>query len=179
MNYQEEQFYRRLVQTIFGSKWFSLPWTFKFRTKAYKRIFSFGEKPIIENDVWIARTHGKLGTIRFGDRVLLARHVNIDYTGEVVLEDDVWMSEGAEIHSHIHLLTMNRIRRNYDEIVTRKVVLKRGCWIGARAIILPQVEEIGEHSVVGAGAVVTKNVPPRVIVAGNPARVIKKLDFDE
>ena len=50
------------------------------------------------------------------------------------------------------------------------------CFIGGRSLILPGVE-IGDHCVVGAGAVVTKSVPPRSLVAGNPARVLKS-DID-
>lgn len=46
-------------------------------------------------------------------------------------------------------------------------------WIGARAIILPGCKRIGAHSIIGAGAVVTKDVPDYAIVGGNPAKVIK------
>ena len=55
---------------------------------------------------------------------------------------------------------------------SKKVVLKKGCWIGANAILLPGVT-IGENSVIGAGAIVTKSIPPRVLAAGNPAKIIK------
>ncbi len=51
------------------------------------------------------------------------------------------------------------------------VVLEDYCWIGAGAIVLKGVT-VGKHAIVGAGAVVTKSVPPRMIAAGNPARVI-------
>lgn len=46
-------------------------------------------------------------------------------------------------------------------------------WIGARAIVLPGCKRIGAHSIIGAGAVVTKDVPDYAIVAGNPARIIR------
>jgi acetyltransferase-like isoleucine patch superfamily enzyme len=56
----------------------------------------------------------------------------------------------------------------------RPVVIEDGVWIAARAIILKGVT-IGRGSVVGAGAVVTADVPPRTVVAGNPAKVIKNI----
>ena len=49
-----------------------------------------------------------------------------------------------------------------------------GAWIGAGAVVLPGVT-IGEHAVVGAGAIVTKDVPAGVIVAGNPARIVRSI----
>lgn len=55
--------------------------------------------------------------------------------------------------------------------------IKEGAWIASKAIIIgPCV--IGEHSVVGAGSVVTKDVPPYTVVAGNPARFIKEINHD-
>ncbi|HBF38394.1 MAG TPA: hypothetical protein DDW50_13890, partial [Firmicutes bacterium] len=54
------------------------------------------------------------------------------------------------------------------------VFLKEGCWIGARAVILPGIT-IGVQAVVGAGAVVTDDVPDFTVVAGVPAREIRKL----
>ena len=61
--------------------------------------------------------------------------------------------------------------------VKGEVHIKHDAWIGAGCIILPNVT-IGEFSIVGAGSVVTKSVPPFSVVAGNPARVIKKIDED-
>ena len=54
------------------------------------------------------------------------------------------------------------------------VILRKGCWIGANSIILPGVE-IGENSVVGAGSIVTKSFPKGVVIAGNPAKLIKEI----
>ncbi|MCH5330753.1 MAG: galactoside O-acetyltransferase, partial [Alistipes sp.] len=54
------------------------------------------------------------------------------------------------------------------------VLLKRGCWIGAGSTILPGVT-VGENAVVGAGSVVTKDVEDNTVVAGNPARLIKRI----
>lgn len=66
------------------------------------------------------------------------------------------------------ILTHDRTRRMYSH--TR---VGERCFIGARSIILPGVE-IGDECIVGAGSVVTRSVPPRCVVAGNPARIIER-----
>lgn len=58
---------------------------------------------------------------------------------------------------------------------SKNITIKRGAWLGANVILLSGVT-IGENSVVGAGSVVTKDVPPRCIVGGNPARIIRNLE---
>src|SRR5690606_36446525 len=100
MNYKSRQLWLRFMQNVLGSKWFSYPLLFRARVFFYRKAFEIGDNPIIENDVWIYCTHAHQGSISMGDRVLLARHVQIDYTGEVEIEDDVWFSEGASVHSH-------------------------------------------------------------------------------
>ncbi|MCW7079146.1 MAG: hypothetical protein OCU16_06440 [Candidatus Methanospirare jalkutatii] len=64
--------------------------------------------------------------------------------------------------------------RKYNVEKVGKVRIKHDAWIGTGAIILPNVT-IGEFSIIGAGAVVTKDVPPYTVVAGIPARIIKKI----
>jgi serine acetyltransferase len=61
---------------------------------------------------------------------------------------------------------------------TKPVVLKDNVWIGDSAIVCKGVT-IGENSIIGAGAVVTKDVPPNSIFAGNPAKLVKVLDGNE
>lgn len=176
MTYNQKQLLHRFLQNFFGSKWFSYPYLFKLRTKVYQKIFQIGKNPILENDVWIYCTHGTRGKLQIGDRVLLARDVSIDYTGFVTIEDDVWLSEGVSIHSHSHVISSERLSRGENTIQKNTILLKKGCWIGSKAIILPQVGEIGEGAIVAAGSLVTKRVEPFSVVAGNPAKHIKYID---
>lgn len=70
-------------------------------------------------------------------------------------------------------------KSNYlsQPLETKPVTIGRNCWIGARVIILPGVT-IGNFSIIGAGSVVTKDIPEYSIAVGNPAHVIKKWDPD-
>jgi len=61
---------------------------------------------------------------------------------------------------------------------TSPIIVEDECWVGANAVITAGVT-LGKHSVVAAGAVVTKNIPPYCVAVGNPARVIKKYDFEK
>jgi maltose O-acetyltransferase len=64
--------------------------------------------------------------------------------------------------------------RRLERPESRPIILERNVWLGARTIVLPGIT-IGEHSCVGAGSVVTKDVPPRTFVAGAPAQYVRSL----
>jgi acetyltransferase-like isoleucine patch superfamily enzyme len=92
----------------------------------------------------------------------------------ISIEDDVMF--GAGVHIYINNHNFDRVDIpiiNQGYYPCSGVIIRKGCWIGANAIILPGVT-IGENSVVGAGAVVTKSVPPGVVVVGCPARIINR-----
>lgn len=165
---------RRIIQMFFGTEVFDLPILYNIRCVMYKLVFKIGNCPTIGARMRFFRSHKlKNGKVIVGNNVLLAKEAMIDYSGCVIIEDNVWISERVQIHTHTHTLTDRRI---YGEgITTNSIILKSGCWIGAGAIILPSVRYIGKNSVVGAGAVVTKNVEDNTIVAGNPASLIRRL----
>lgn len=98
--------------------------------------------------------------------------------GGIVIEDEVLIGAGVHFYTNNHAFSdVNKtiFEQGYPEPKqTDAITLRRGCWIGACSIILPGVE-VGENAVVGAGTIVTKSVPPRVVFAGNPGRIIKTL----
>ncbi len=100
--------------------------------------------------------------VRVGDRVTIKSGVQL-WDG-VVLEDDVFVGPNATFTND----TFPRSKQYPEQF--RKTVIRRGASIGANATILPGVH-VGINSVVGAGAVVTRDVPPHAIVVGNPARI--------
>jgi acetyltransferase-like isoleucine patch superfamily enzyme len=94
----------------------------------------------------------------------------------LIIEDDVLIGPGVNIYVDTHAFDNPEIPiidQGYFE--SKKVIIKKGCWIGANVIILPGVT-IGENAVVGAGSIVTKSIPDRVVAVGNPARIIRSIN---
>lgn len=92
----------------------------------------------------------------------------------VTIEDDLMMGEdvlfqgGGHTHDDLSISIMDQ-----GNLPDTPLHIACDVWIGARAIVLPGCKRIGAHSIIGAGAVVTKDVPDYAIVGGNPARVLK------
>lgn len=116
---------------------------------------------------------GPEGTLDIGDRVLINHGCSIGATKLVRIGDSCNIgSQVILMDSSFHELDPER-RDHQPE--PAPVVLERNVWLAARVIVLPGVV-IGENSVVGAGSVVTRDVPPNVLAAGIPAKVIRSLD---
>lgn len=79
------------------------------------------------------------------------------------------------IGPQVTLLTANHDFNDHNTLICKPIHIKENAWIGARATILPGIT-IGENSVVAGGSVVTKDVEPNVIVGGNPAKVLKRIN---
>jgi len=134
--------------------------TSDFRAGAYAIVcskISIGKRVVI-----------RPGTMLFADPVKGGAGITI--------EDD------AMVGSCVHFYVGNHSFKNTNVPIieqghsnSKPIVVKKGCWIGANVTILPGVV-IGENSVIGAGSVVTKSVPNKVVAAGNPAKIIKNLD---
>ena len=96
----------------------------------------------------------------------------------ITIEDDVLIGSGVHFYCSNHRYDDPHVpiidQGHYD---SKQIVLRRGCWIGANALILPGVT-VGYNAVVGAGSILTEDIPDRVVVAGNPAKIIKRLTGD-
>lgn len=110
--------------------------------------------------------------IRIGARVSINAFVHIWGQGGLAIGDDTLIA------SHVSLTTLTHdlaaVGRYGDTLVPKPITIGRNVWIGAHATILPGVT-IGDHAVIGAGAVVTRDVPAQTVVAGVPARSLREL----
>jgi acetyltransferase-like isoleucine patch superfamily enzyme len=101
-----------------------------------------------------------------------------DGGGKIIIEDDVLIGGGVHLYTVNHAYSNSQlpiIHQGFsDPSLENSIVIKRGAWIGANAIILSGVV-VGENSVIGAGSIVTKSIPSRVVAVGNPAKIIKQL----
>jgi lipopolysaccharide O-acetyltransferase len=109
----------------------------------------------------------------FGFRLCILAGANIIIGNDVLVASDVTIaSENHGINPESNKTYMKQ------DLETAPVLIGNNCWIGDKVIILPGVK-IGDGCVVGAGAVVTKDIPSYSIAVGNPAHIIKRYDFTQ
>jgi acetyltransferase-like isoleucine patch superfamily enzyme len=139
------------------------------RNKAYTKRYHAGKNLFVEYDVNISRQHYLEGTISIGDNVLFAKHVFIDYSGDLIIHDNVKISDGVSIETHSH--------PGFTSLATgsskkEKLEIFEFVNLGAKSIITESCHKIGRYAKIGAGAVIRCNIPPYAIVVGNPAKII-------
>ena len=160
-------------------KWQRSPRLIAKRDAAYAKNYGFGENLSVQYGVTLICEHFCIGKIKAGKNILLARNCDIDITGDIEIGDNVGILEGAKILTHAH--DSYHFMKDSDLIPFSNRAYKTNLKIGdnvsicAHAVILPGVGEIGENSIISAGAIVNRPVPANVIVAGNPAQVVRKI----
>ena len=133
------------------------------------RKFSLGDYSVIES---FACINNAVGDVMIGDHTRIGLHNTI--IGPVTIGSHVNLAQGITITALNHNFEDSEKRIDEQGVSTSAVTIEDDIWIGANAVVLPGVT-IGHHSVVAAGAVVTKDVPPHSLVAGVPAKVIKQI----
>jgi acetyltransferase-like isoleucine patch superfamily enzyme len=110
--------------------------------------------------------------IRVGKNVFINQNCTFYDLGGLHIADEVMIGPNVNIITTGHPLDPS-LRRSVT--LGKRIVIERNVWIAAGATIIGGVT-VGENSVVAAGSVVTKNVPPNSFVGGNPARIIRSID---
>ncbi|MCB1133363.1 MAG: acyltransferase [Verrucomicrobiae bacterium] len=154
---------------------------FPLRIEGSKRV-AVGEGVFLGPNCWIEVVGSEIGggaAIEVGDGTAIAGFCTITAARSVVIERDVLIARYVYISDHSHEyfrpdvpIIAQGIRR------VAPVVIKEGAWLGQGAVICPGVV-VGRNSVVGANSVVRESVPDRCVVAGAPAKIIRRIDGPE
>lgn len=164
------RWYIRLLAPVYqhrgpGSKIYH---SVRMDTPPYRR-FWLGRKSVIESYCCI---NNAVGDVTIGDHTRIGIHCTI--IGPVCIGNHVNLAQGITVTALNHNFDDKTKRIDEQGITTKPVRIEDDVWIGANAVILPGVS-IGQHAVVAAGAVVTKDVPSYCIMGGVPARIIKEI----
>lgn len=183
------------MNNYFEKEYEFLPWnSLSDREKAEQAVWqaeleekyavSFGEGSVISHDAFLYGVKGSFGSHTLIGSHALLRSLEItagnncsfnSYSvvhGKVTLGDNVRIAPGAKIFGENHGFSAIDIPICTQPNTRKGIVIESDVWIGANAVICDGAR-VGAHSVIGAGSVVTHDIPPYSVAAGNPARVIK------
>lgn len=161
-------FYLKSFQSANGWKYFFGAWDI-FRIDSGKLFLNSGTW--VEKDVLL---HCVTGIIEIGKRTFINRGATIVCREKITIGDDVLIGDYVSIYDHDHSYREKDKPYGKQQYTTAPVVIEDNVWIGSHSVVLKDVK-ISSGAIVGAGSVVTKNIPPKEIWAGVPAVFIKKI----
>ena len=174
----------RLSAAIYGGEGLNLPLMFmptqviaptlRANGAAIGQRVRFRSPLVIHNSDIVRRRYYEKLTV--GDDCYFGRELFLDLQDRIVIEDKVTISHRVMILTHTDA-GASPLQGEFIPTAQAPVIIRKGAYIGANVTILQGVE-IGEGSIVGAGAVVTRSVAPASVVAGVPARTIKTLSLE-
>ncbi|GGZ93590.1 acyltransferase [Algibacter mikhailovii] len=144
--------------------------TLFYRNLIYRfpKTINLGENCIINRNVTFG-TELEDAKLKIGNNVSISTDVSIDYTGNLEISNHVTISKCVSIFTHDHGLDPRSMPQR------KPLTIGENVWIGSHAVILHNVDFIGDNSIIAAGSIVTKNIESKSIVGGNPAKFIKAI----
>lgn len=134
--------------------------------------FEIGSKSLIED---FSTINNGVGDVFIGNETVIGLGNTI--IGPVIIGNGVMLAQNIVVSGLNHGYEDISISPSKQPVSTKQIVINDDVWVGANSTITAGVT-IGKHSVIGAGSVVVKDVPEYSIAVGNPARVIKKYNFE-
>jgi acetyltransferase-like isoleucine patch superfamily enzyme len=175
----------RVSAAIYGGEGVNIPLMFMPTQVIGSTLEAFGARigadvrfrsPVVIHNSGAER-HRYYENLQVGDHCYLGRELFLDLQDKIIIEDQVTISHRVMILTHTDA-GHSPLKDQFIITCQAPVIIRRGAYIGANVTILQGVE-IGESSIVGAGAVVTRSVPPATVVAGVPARVVKQVGIEQ
>ena len=145
------------------------------RRFAYKKFYHLAYDCFIGFDVIIQKHHYSDSSFTIGKNCHIAEHANLDYTGGLTFGNKVELSEGVKIltHNHDYMGTVkDKSKYFFKTAYKTPLIIDDDVWFGTHVMVNPGVGSIGRKSILAAGSVVKKSVPPYAIMMGNPAKIV-------
>lgn len=161
--YENAAFIDKYSSVKYGSD----PKRYNERLNEYVKRFNMGEGTKVSNNVIIERNHYLEGSIKIGKNVLLSKNVYIDYSGVLIIHDDVALANGVIIETHTH-----PIEKKGATPEPGRLEIERGVKILSGSYIADTCHFIGRYARIGAGTYIRGNVLPYSIMIGNPAKIV-------
>ena len=162
---------------LYYSLFTKLPVSFRFLGKYWKYLRYLCVKNIFKQcgvnvNVEKGAFFGKGKDVEIGDHSGIG--VNCRIPSNIKIGKFVMMGPDVIIYNVSHKFEKTEMPMCYQgSIISESLIIDDDVWIGTRAIILSKVKRIGKGSIIGAGSIVTRDVPDFAIVAGNPAKIIR------
>ncbi len=134
--------------------------------------FQLGKDSTIED---FSTVNNGVGDVIIGDRTRIG--LGNTLIGPVKIGSDVMFAQNVVLSGLNHGYEDIKMPISVQPVSTKQIIIEDEVWIGANAVVTAGVT-VGKHSIVAAGSVVTKDVPPFTIVGGNPAKPLKYFNFD-
>jgi acetyltransferase-like isoleucine patch superfamily enzyme len=181
------EYIKRVIAIIYYLFNVSLYRYLNFRATVYMTVRVAGKKYISIDRNTVVNRYGWLLALKIDDytpelsigkNCAIGDFSHITAVRKVHIEDDVIMANNVYIADNLHgYEDINTPVINQKVVFKSEVVIKSGSWIGENVCIIGA--SVGKNSVIGANAVVTKDIPDYCIAVGSPARVIKKYNIDQ
>ena len=125
------------------------------------------------------RLYGSTERLKISPNALVTNTLFNTYSGEIMIGENVFTGHNVSMITGAHNYNLKNLERMAVEPKEgNDIIIENGVWIGSNVVIIGPCN-IGAHSVIAAGAIVTRNIPTGVIAGGIPARVIKTISFQE
>jgi len=145
-----------------------LRWLERRRVRYYLRRMTVGDRVSIKQGLRVDKPH----KVTIGSDVRINADCTLQAHGGIEIGDLSMLAARVTIVTANHDLSRRGVEA-FDTLVEAPVRIGRHCWLGAGAIVLPGVT-IGDGAVVGAGSVVTRDLPPGMVCVGVPARPVRE-----
>ena len=163
---------RATVYGALGMRFEGRSWLQAIEWPLRPRCITLGDGAMLDSGIVLLATNDD-ARIAIGARAYLNRRTIIDASECVEIGEEAMIGPGCYITDHDHAFNSAEAPGALP-LISEPTRIGARCWIGAHVVVLKGVT-IGESTVVGAGSVVTRSLPPHVVAVGNPARILKEI----